>query len=121
MPTRSCEGTPPGTEIGMGEELAGPAMDVETAACSAARATFTALTTAAKKAGSGATEAETEEPATGVDTGGARRRRINVRRFRIQRRVTKEAGRHAIVGLAWSSHYRRRKALQNDGKQTAKQ
>ena len=67
---RSCEGTPPGTEIGIGEELAGPAMDVETAACSAARATFTALTTAAK-AGSGATEAETEEPATGVDTGGS--------------------------------------------------
>ena len=68
---RSCEGTPPSAEMGVGEELAGPAMDVETAACSAARATFTALTTAAKKAGSGATEAETEEPATGVDTGGS--------------------------------------------------
>ena len=115
----------------MGEELAGPAMDVETAASSAARATFTALTTAAKKAGSGATEAEMEEPAMYRSrhgrqywnyrvNRGARRRRMNVRRFRIQRRVTKEAGRHAIVGLAWSSHYRRRKALQNDGKQTAK-
>ena len=46
-------------------------MDVETAACSEARATFAALTTAAKKAGSGATRAETEEPATGVDMGGS--------------------------------------------------
>ena len=46
-------------------------MDVETAAWSEARATFTALMTAAKKAGSGATGAETKEPTTGVDTGGS--------------------------------------------------
>ena len=68
--SRSWEGTSPGTEVCVGEELAGPATDVETVACSEARATFKALTTAAKKAGSGAASEEKEEPARGVDTEG---------------------------------------------------
>ena len=67
----SWEGTPPGMEVCIGEELASPELGIETVACSEARATFMALTTAAKKARSGAAGGEKEEPAKGVDTGGA--------------------------------------------------
>ena len=107
-------------------------MDVKIVACSEARATFTVLTTVAKKAGSGAAGEEKEEPARGVNTGGTtgttelnrhvRRQRINAQGFWSQRRVAKKASRHAVVCLAWSSHkYQQANINDLKGQQASKQ
>ena len=110
---RSWEGTPNGTEVCFGEDLAGPVMGVKTVSCSEARAIFMAFMTAAKRAGSRA------EPARDVNTGGTNwnyrvfrhicQQRLNVQGFQSQRRIAKETSSHAVVCLACSSQCKKRK------------